>query len=545
LFLRTRWRFRQQRVHRALAGSQASLSRFGMLLCALLWPGVVWAYGLNGSHEDMQLGLTAGVAMACGLACVVAWGYTRDALFGAGLAFMLLEGLFRSLPAFLPPGALQAGSFAALLALTAPLLATRFADTPQASWLASACRGLAVVLAGVAALALIFVYETENGLIPALIAGVCAGISVPLCLWFGARTLLRKTNRLLSLVLAGVYVASAWMLGHDAWMSDGADNAGTVAELVRLLLVLGALLSVAMAQQSRPPLSAERPVHDYADAEHVAQGELRLAELAGALDTQRQMNALISHELRAPLATISAAAQSLDMILSDGGEAVDNRLGRIHRSVTRMTELMDQLLNQDRLEEQAWTPRGEYTDLAELARDVVTAMQPDTAHALVIQADDQLPVYCDRPLTSVVVRNLIHNAIKYSPANEPVRIEAGQVRVNDVPMAWMAVVDRGPGIGEEEQTRIFEPHFRRSAHRETQGMGIGLYLARRICQNQGGSLTMQSTVGVGTRFVITLPVKANSANSPDQVSAASSENPANPASAADSSGSSDAQAANT
>jgi signal transduction histidine kinase len=107
------------------------------------------------------------------------------------------------------------------------------------------------------------------------------------------------------------------------------------------------------------------------------------------------------------------------------------------------------------------------------------------------------------------------------------------------------VVDRGPGIGEEEQTRIFEPHFRRSAHRETQGMGIGLYLARRICQNQGGSLTMQSTVGVGTRFVITLPVKANSANSPDQVNAASSENPANPASAADSSDSPDAQAANT
>ena len=53
------------------------------------------------------------------------------------------------------------------------------------------------------------------------------------------------------------------------------------------------------------------------------QDELRLAELAGALDTQRQMNALLSHELRAPLATISAAAQSLDMILAGNGEAVD------------------------------------------------------------------------------------------------------------------------------------------------------------------------------------------------------------------------------
>lgn len=71
--------------------------------------------------------------------------------------------------------------------------------------------------------------------------------------------------------------------------------------------------------------------------------------MASALDTQRQMNALISHELRAPLATISAAAQSLDMILSGSGETVDSRLARIHRSVSRMTELMEQLLNQDRL----------------------------------------------------------------------------------------------------------------------------------------------------------------------------------------------------
>ncbi len=104
-----------------------------------------------------------------------------------------------------------------------------------------------------------------------------------------------------------------------------------------------------------------------------------------------------------------------------------------------------------------------------------------------------------------MVRNLIHNAIKYSPANQPVRIETGLSRAGDVPMAWVAVTDRGPGIGEEEQARIFEAHFRRAAHRETQGLGIGLYLARRICQNQGGSLTMQSTVGVGTRFVVTLP----------------------------------------
>ena len=126
LFLRTRWRFRHHRARCANAGSRAAFSRFEALLCALsfglLWPGAVLAYGLSGSYEDIQLGLTAGVAIAGGLACAVAWGYTRASVYGAGLAFMLIEGLFRSLPDLLPPGALQAGSFAALLALTAPLL---------------------------------------------------------------------------------------------------------------------------------------------------------------------------------------------------------------------------------------------------------------------------------------------------------------------------------------------------------------------------------------------------------------------------------------
>ncbi|MEN4919758.1 HAMP domain-containing sensor histidine kinase [Achromobacter spanius] len=504
MFLRTRWRFSHRRADQIGGNRRFPWSRLGPLLCALLWPGYAMAYAQIGGHDTLP-GLTAGVAIACAMACGLAWAHTRNAMYAAGLAFALLEGLFRSLPSLMPPGALQAGSFAALLAATAPLVQ----GARAAGILAAACRWSSIVLAGVAALALIFVYETESGVLPASIAGICAVLSVPLAGWFLAKAVRQAAGRASSVALALAYGASAWMLAHDAWEAGGADTAGTTIELLRLMLVSGALLWLALDSPARG--ASDRKASDHTDAEHLAQGELRLAELAGALDTQRQMNALISHELRAPLATISAAAQSLDMILSDSGETVDSRLARIHRSVTRMTELMDQLLNQDRLDEQAWTPRGEQTDMAELLRDVVTAMQPDTAHALLLQSQPSLPVYCDRPLTSVVVRNLIHNAIKYSPANEPVRIETGHTRVGEQLMTWTAVIDRGPGIGEEEQARIFEPRFRRSAHRETPGMGIGLFLARRICQSQGGSLTMQSKVGVGTRFVITLPANGTAA----------------------------------
>lgn len=517
-FLHARWHSSRRPAGPPSPDRRDPWPRIGLLLC-LLWPSLAPAYELHADYASILSGLTAGVAMACGLACAVAWAYTRDSTYAAALAFVLVEGLFRSMPTLMPPGALQAGSYAALLALTAPLLR----NSSHAARLAAACRRISIALAGVAALALIFVQETMNGMLPAAVAGVCAVISIPLAACFAARAAKGETARAVSLALALAYALSAWLLWQDAWRPNGADTAGAAFPLMRLMLVAAALLWLALDTPARARSTPRHIAH--ADAEHIAQGELRLSQLAGALDTQHQMNALISHELRAPLATISAAAQSLDMILADSGEAVDNRLARIHRSVARMTELMDQLLNQERLGEQAWTPRGEHTDLAGLARDVVAAMQPDTAHALVLQAQVPLPVFCDHPLTSVVVRNLIHNAIKYSPASEPVRIETGNTQVGDAPMAWVAVIDRGPGIGEDEQSRIFEPHFRRSAHRETKGMGIGLYLARRICENQGGSLTMQSRVGVGTRFVVTLPTTDPSADSrpdgqPDEVQAA-------------------------
>jgi len=465
------------------------------------------AAGPVNPYPDLQAGLVAGVALACAAAFAAAWAYTRAARYGAALAFVLVEGVLRVQPLLFPAGALQAGSFAALLALSVPLIA----GSPVATRLAAACRWACIGLTGLAALALIFVYDADGGLLPGLIAAVCAAASAALAAWFLATAARRGPHRASALALGAAYALSAWVLAHDAWSSTA--SGALAPELARLLLVLAALLLAGMERQPR-----QDPAHtDPNGIDHQIEGELRLVEMAGALDTQRQMNALISHELRAPLATISAAAQSLDMILSGSGEAVDNRLARIHRSVTRMTELMEQLLNQDRLGGEAWTPRGEVADMSELVGDVVAAMQPDTAHALLLQTDaDTLPVYCDRPLTSVVVRNLIHNAIKYSPASEPIRIDTGRTLQNGVPMAWMAVTDSGPGIGEEEQARIFEPHFRRSAHRETQGMGIGLYLARRICQAQGGSLTMQSQVGVGTRFVITLPARPPAAADMDQ-----------------------------
>ncbi|MFJ1302466.1 EAL domain-containing protein [Pseudomonadota bacterium AL_CKDN230030165-1A_HGKHYDSX7] len=235
------------------------------------------------------------------------------------------------------------------------------------------------------------------------------------------------------------------------------------------------------------------------------QADQRLSELAGALQAQRQMHSLLSHELRTPAATISAAAQSLETILAGSGQDVDTRLARIRRNVTRMIDMLDQVLSPQRQHDQALTPRPESCDLGDLVRDTAASIQPDTAHLLVVNTEAQVPVLCDPLLTGLVLRNLIQNAIKYSPADKPILIDAGLSSGAHGALAWLAVTDQGPGIEEAEAERIFEPHFRRAAHRETPGTGLGLHLARQLCINQGGSLTVQTQPGQGARFVIALP----------------------------------------
>ncbi|OZI44559.1 hypothetical protein CEK29_07505 [Bordetella genomosp. 5] len=235
------------------------------------------------------------------------------------------------------------------------------------------------------------------------------------------------------------------------------------------------------------------------------QADQRLSELAGALQAQRQMHSLLSHELRTPAATISAAAQSLETILAGSGQDVDTRLARIRRNVTRMIDMLDQVLSPQRQHDQALTPRPESCDLGDIVRDTAASIQPDTAHLLVVNTEAQVPVLCDPLLTGLVLRNLIQNAIKYSPADKPILIDAGLSSGAHGALAWLAVTDQGPGIEESEAERIFEPHFRRAAHRETPGTGLGLHLARQLCSNQGGSLTVQTQPGQGARFVIALP----------------------------------------
>jgi signal transduction histidine kinase len=285
-----------------------------------------------------------------------------------------------------------------------------------------------------------------------------------------------------------------------------------VAAIAAILLLAMAFMQIRRRSDGIPP-AKKRTVplpqaHPAASlpADGHRQIETRLATLNEVLERQRQMNALLAHEIRAPVSTISAAVQSLEMVLEGSDEQIDSRLQRIGRAVTRITELMDQLLGQESAYDEAVAPHQEVVDLARLASDIVVAVQGDVAHRLHIEAPTPAFAWCDGPLTGVVLRNLIQNAVKYSPADQPILIQVGTLTARGERTAWIAVQDRGPGIEKEDQARIFEPHFRRAAHRETKGLGLGLYLVRKICERQGGTLAVESEPGKGARFTIFLPI---------------------------------------
>ncbi|WP_427185079.1 sensor histidine kinase [Bordetella bronchialis] len=362
----------------------------------------------------------------------------------------------------------------------------------------------------------------------AAVSAGCLGLGASAMLWMAGGALRRRQAsgwaalfQLLAwlaalasfgLALAGDAVA-AWtgldllrLVQGAALLSTGA---GAVATLV--LAVVAAMpprsRSLGDSRHGRP--AAQRADTSPAPAALAAgqrEIEARLTMLNEVLERQRQMNALLSHEMRSPVATISAAVQSLEMVLEGSGEEIDSRLQRIGRAVARIGELMDQLLVPESAYDEAVAPRHEAVDLARLSADVVASIRNEVAHRLQLEAPAPATAWCDGPLTGVVLRNLIHNAAKYSPADQPIVIQVGTLTTPGERTAWIAVVDRGPGIEKEDQARIFDPHFRRAAHRETKGLGLGLFLVRKICERQGGTLTVDSEPGKGARFTIALPV---------------------------------------
>ncbi|GGA23115.1 sensor histidine kinase [Dyella nitratireducens] len=226
-------------------------------------------------------------------------------------------------------------------------------------------------------------------------------------------------------------------------------------------------------------------------APHFADDEV--GELAQALDEystrltamverDREFNSDVSHELRTPLAVISSTTELLQGS-PDLTDKLRERLKRIERASRQATELIEALLLLSRAERRGPT-RGEITDIAKVATDVIDSQRPqirDKPIEVELLQNDSVTVNAPASVLSVALTNLIGNAIKYTLEGR-VTVEVGKGRID--------IIDTGPGIKPEDAERLFQRGVRGEGAGGS-GAGLGLAIVRRLCELYGWDVSMK------------------------------------------------------
>ncbi|GIW72265.1 MAG: hypothetical protein KatS3mg102_1807 [Planctomycetota bacterium] len=225
----------------------------------------------------------------------------------------------------------------------------------------------------------------------------------------------------------------------------------------------------------------------------------------------------VSHELRTPLAAIRMYAEMLRRLPPDAAERRARYLDTVLRESERLDNLIQDILEFARLEGE----RREYSfrrcEPAALVERCLDALEPrlEAEGAQVeLQLEEGLPaVWCDEELLQAAVRNLVTNAVKYSPPDRRqievvVQADGTAAETAQTPgEVTIAVRDRGVGIPAEERARLFDRFYRGAAARElgVPGSGLGLALVHRVVTDHGGTIEVESVPGEGSIFTIRLP----------------------------------------
>ena len=217
-------------------------------------------------------------------------------------------------------------------------------------------------------------------------------------------------------------------------------------------------------------------------------------------DEQAEFMRVVSHEFRTPLAVIRNAADMIGLVGDHSREATLERLAGIREALNRLFSLIDRFMADDR--ESGFQP--EAMRVESLIGDVRLHFEMiGRGDRLRFGIEDEtLSFFVDPDMLGTVIINLIDNALKYSPDNQLVRIEARQEQGS----IEIEVRDRGIGIPEGEIGKIGRRFFRASNAKEVAGTGLGLYSARRLLAYHNATLRLNPCDGGGTTAIVRLPL---------------------------------------
>jgi signal transduction histidine kinase len=277
-------------------------------------------------------------------------------------------------------------------------------------------------------------------------------------------------------------------------MAEGVDSQR--ARVHALLGVLADGLSVTFARLA----AVEREQEALRTLQ--AQNE-RLLEL----DAMKQsFISMVSHELRTPLTSIVGYLELLRE--GEGGELTEDQarfLEVMDRNATRLQRLVDDILMISRADSDRLKLTLEPVDVGQLVQRSAESAGPvarDKGVELIVRAEDELPeVEGDRRLLAQLLDNLVSNAVKFTPEDGTVTIQASREGGEVV----VEVTDTGSGIPADEVPRLFERFFRASTAADVPGTGLGLAIAKAIVETHGGSIGVESELGSGSTFRVVIP----------------------------------------
>ena len=213
----------------------------------------------------------------------------------------------------------------------------------------------------------------------------------------------------------------------------------------------------------------------------------------------------VSHELKTPVGAISLLAEAIE----DGADdpvAVRRFTGRLHKESSRLSALVQDIIGLSRLQSSDAIVHGEQVQVAAVVAEAVDRnklLAEERNITISVGGQVQAPVHGDADLLMTALRNLIDNAIRYSPEHSAVGVG---LRERDG-FALISVTDQGPGISAEEQERVFERFYRvdSARSRQTGGTGLGLSIVKHVLANHGGEVSLWSQEGQGSTFTLRIP----------------------------------------
>lgn len=240
-----------------------------------------------------------------------------------------------------------------------------------------------------------------------------------------------------------------------------------------------------------------------------SEAEARVEALKAIDQARSELIALVTHELRTPLAVVRAYTDLLaeePQLAGRESRDIERRATRAAwhdatlEQIERLDRLVDSILASVRVvPEDAATVT--LVDVEAVVGEVLHSLRPLVGHHRVAAAGPaRLHALADVPRLRQIVEHLVENAVKYAPAETTITVDWGLIEG----VVQLGVSDEGPGIPDEWRERIFEPYARRDTH-TARGSGIGLYAAKRLGESMGARLWCEPARPRGARFVVAIP----------------------------------------